>query len=311
MFIPANDRKSISCVSGIFWLAPVPGKRSAPVTVKFTIVCLHVMHVMRYMWNPLRERVLASEKSPACSDIKGCSRLFSALDIGLGPDYKQIHVHFSSITKTGITTGTQLGKLTLAVHPKHPTVGWRTGAFQTFIRICPNFRITVTCYSEWKLCDAMHRKTQCPVFLSKLRHFVHRVPPTRTLSAYCLHAGCCNWFLTFVLRFRYENRSPSGALWRVERGKTQWKWQDLSLCVWPHLICCVLFKVDFSVFFPHHTAAPPVGFGTNIRSVYLTSVWLTALVLCLLLGLPQAQPRMLHKNTMWEWKCVVPVKNVT
>lgn len=70
MFIPTNDRKSVhhQCLSApkTFWLAVLLGKCSAVIIVKFTIVCLHVMHETQ---NP-QEQVLASEKSKTCSDIR-------------------------------------------------------------------------------------------------------------------------------------------------------------------------------------------------------------------------------------------------
>lgn len=123
----------------------------------------------------------------------------------------------------------------------------------------------VSYYCEWSFCDATHRKIQCPALLSKHRHYVHWAPPTQALSAYCLNAGCCNWFLTFVLKFRYENRRAP-ALFEG--------WEEVK-----HFgngrICLSLF--GYTWFTVHSLKlTPPLPHHTILLPRLLALAWITA-----------------------------------
>ncbi len=140
-------------------------------------------------------------------------------------------------------------------------------------------------------------KDSVPLFPSKRRHSVRKTPH-HTHRPFWLIVWTCVWMLYRIFNICFETM-----LWKPQCWDAFWR--DKEVKHGGNCRICVLATLTLSPFlekkidlFPHYTAALPVGFGMTIRSVYLTSVWLTALVLCLLLDLPQAQPRMLHKNNV-------------
>lgn len=88
--------------------------------------------------------------------------------------------------------------------------------------------------------------------------------------------------------------------------------QHFGLTWYTALCFTQCWRVSFTLHFFFTLTPPcPVGSGMNSRTVCLTSVWLTGLMLCFPLDVPQTQPRMLHENTTSSaqgWKSVCPAK---
>lgn len=256
------------------------------------------------------EKPLASERNQACSDIRGrCLLLYPAPNCSsvTGITHKYTFIFRSLDKKTIDTTGIQSNKIICEL--------WRSNtespeASKLWAQSCahssppniyqhlPKFRITVSydCAVNQRLRIVATNKGDSALLLSDIM-YTEPHPHTDPSGSLVERGGL---YLMFNICFWNSAVKPTELRGSLKSSNTVETAGFASPCFGHTWFIVLSFSfgdppLAKSIFFssPRYTAALPVGFGINIRSVYLTSVWLTALVLCLPLDRPQVQPRML------------------